>query len=177
MAVGTVVAQTLPPIHDGQCGLQSPLAVSAIVVNGRTIPVTGHVITDCAVATVLPKWMSDVDGYAQAKQSTRLKSVDVWTSYMCRNVDNAKTGNLSFHAFGAALDVPSFTLEDGRKPAVATNWNGGSAEDQNIIHLTHDAACTYFMTVLGPDADKFHQNHFHVDLGCHGKTCSYRICE
>ena len=50
-------------------------------------------------------------------------------------------------------------------------------DDQNIIHFTHDAACTYFMTVLGPDADKFHQNHFHVDLGCHGKTCTYRICE
>ena len=25
--------------------------------------------------------------------------------------------------------------------------------------------------------DEYHRNHLHFDLGCHGKTCTYRICE
>jgi hypothetical protein len=33
------------------------------------------------------------------------------------------------------------------------------------------------MTVLSPDADSFHQDNLHLDLGCHGKLCTARLCQ
>jgi hypothetical protein len=99
------------------------------------------------------------------------------TSYDCRNVDHEKTGNLSFHAFADALDLMGFTLADGRTVSIAPGYDGTAEQGHDILHFAHDAACTHFMTVLGPDADAFHQDNMHIDLGCHGKLCSARLCE
>jgi hypothetical protein len=32
----------------------------------------------------------------------------------------------------------------------------------------HKSACGPFGTVLGPDADKYHKDHFHFDVAKHG---------
>ena len=103
--------------------------------------------------------------------------MNVGTGYMCRNVNNGKTGNLSFHAFGDAVDVMGFTLEDGRTIDVKTAWPGTVPDGSQLIRFAHAAACTRFTTVLGPEADAQHQDHLHLDLGCHGKTCTARICQ
>ena len=34
----------------------------------------------------------------------------------------------------------------------------------NFIHAIHASACTMFGTVLGPEANDAHREHFHVDL-------------
>ena len=34
-----------------------------------------------------------------------------------------------------------------------------------------------FFAVLGPNADKFHHDHFHVDLARHGRDGAGRICK
>jgi hypothetical protein len=39
------------------------------------------------------------------------------------------------------------------------------------------SACGYFTTVLGPGANEAHKEHFHFDLGQHGKTDNFKICE
>ena len=39
------------------------------------------------------------------------------------------------------------------------------------------SACGYFTTVLGPGANAAHAEHYHFDLGLHGKSGNYRICE
>jgi len=31
--------------------------------------------------------------------------------------------------------------------------------------------------MLGPEANAQHSEYFHIDLGCHGKTCTARLCE
>jgi hypothetical protein len=49
----------------------------------------------------------------------------------------------------------------GPKAADATALQGRKTE---FLHAIHKAACTIFSTVLGPDADKAHRNHFHLDL-------------
>jgi hypothetical protein len=38
-------------------------------------------------------------------------------------------------------------------------------------------ACGYFTTVLGPGSNLAHATHYHFDLGVHGKSGNYRICE
>jgi hypothetical protein len=174
---GEVTAKMLPPIHDGQCELQSPLSIEAVSANGRTIPLNAPVVTDCGMASALPAWVGEVDSYVAAHDKTAIETVDIGTGYACRNVDNAKAGNLSFHAFADALDVIGFTLADGRTISIAPGFNGTPEQGRDILHFARDAACTHFTTVLSPDADAFHQDNMHLDLGCHGKTCTSRLCE
>lgn len=174
---GDAIAEPLPPISEASCGLQSPLALSAVVANGRQIPFNTAVTTDCGMATALPGWIGDVDRFLLASENTRIASVNVGTGYMCRNVNNGKTGNLSFHGFGDAVDVMGFKLEDGRTLDVETAWPGTVPEGSRLMRFARDAACTRFTTVLSPDADASHQDHLHLDLGCHGKTCTMRLCQ
>ncbi len=174
---GEVTATPLPPIHDNMCGLQSPLSLQAVTANGRSVPLNAPVTTDCGMASALPSWVADVDRWLAATEDMRIATVNVGTDYACRNVNNAAGGNLSFHAFGDALDVIGFTLEDGRTIAVETAWPGTVAQGSRIIRFAHDAACTHFTTVLGPEANALHRDHLHLDLGCHGRRCTARLCE
>ena len=175
--LGAVEAKSLPPIAEAQCGERSPLSVTGVLANGRMIPFTGAATLDCPMATALPAWVADVDSYLRAKDNTGIESVIVGTSYMCRNVNNGEGGNLSFHAFAAALDVVGFKLEDGRTVTVEQAWSGTEEQGSRIIRFAHDAACTHFTTTLGPEANALHHDHLHLDLGCHGKTCTARLCE
>jgi hypothetical protein len=178
---GQVEAKALPPITDmagtRQCGAQSPLELTAVLANGRMVPVSGGVTTDCGMASAMPDWISAVDSYLKAREKTQIAEVMVGTSYMCRNVNNASEGNLSFHAFADAMDVTGFKLEDGRTVTVAGDWTDALSPEGRLLRYAHDAACSQFTTVLGPEANALHHDHFHVDLGCHGKTCTSRLCE
>jgi hypothetical protein len=174
---GEVTATSLPPIHENMCGLQSPLSLEAVMANGRSVPLNAPVTTDCGMATALPGWIADVDRWLMAVEDTRIEKINVGTNYACRNVNNAKDGNLSFHAFGDALDVIGFTLEDGRTITVETAWLGTVEQGSRIVRFARDAACMHFTTVLGPEANEAHRDHLHIDLGCHGQRCVARLCE
>jgi len=73
--------------------------------------------------------------------------------------------------------VMGFVLEDGRTIAIDPGFNGTPEQGRDILHFARDSACTHFMTVLSPDADSFHQNNMHLDLACHGKMCTTRLCQ
>ncbi|MGN6489984.1 MAG: extensin-like domain-containing protein [Devosia sp.] len=175
--LGKVEAEALPPISDKQCGAQSPLALTGVLANGRMVPVSGGVTTDCGMASALPEWVEAVDSYLKGKENTEIAEVIVGTSYMCRNVNNGDGGNLSFHAFADAMDVVGFKLADGRTVNVEDGWADALSSEGRLLRYAHDAACSHFTTVLGPEANAEHRDHFHVDLGCHGKTCTARLCE
>lgn len=175
--LGRVEAEALPPIADGQCRAQSPLSLTGVLANGRMVPVSGGVETDCGVASALPAWLEAVDSYLISREDTRIAELVVGTSYMCRNVNNGAAGNLSFHAFADALDVVGFKLEDGRFVTVEEGWTDAVSPEGRLLRFAHGAACANFTTVLGPEANALHRDHLHLDLGCHGKTCTARICE
>jgi hypothetical protein len=176
---GAVIAKPLRPIADGQCQAQSPLSVTALSVNGRTVPLSSPATLDCQMASDLPGWAAAVDDFAESTLRTRLKSVTVGGTYECRarhTPDTADT-NLSEHGRADALDVTGFALADGRVLTVGADYASADAATARFLHFAHDAACTRFTTVLGPDANALHQDHFHLDLACHGQSCTYRLCE
>lgn len=175
--LGKVEAKALPPLEEKLCGTQSPLSVTGVLANGRMVPISGGVETDCGIASALPAWIESIDSYLKARDDTGIAEVVVGTSYMCRNVNNGSGGNLSFHAFADALDVVGFKLEDGRFVTVEAGWGDALSSEGRLLRFAHDSACTHFTTVLGPEANALHRDHLHVDLGCHGKTCTARICE
>ncbi len=177
LLLGRVEATALPPIADGQCRAQSPLSLTGVLANGRMVPVSGGVETDCGVASALPAWIESVDSYLMGREDTRIAEVVVGTSYMCRKVNGGTSGNLSFHGLADALDVVGFKLEDGRFVTVEAGWANATSPEGRLLRFAHDAACAHFTTVLGPEANAEHRDHLHVDLGCHGKTCTARLCE
>lgn len=175
--MGLVEAEMAAPLSEGACGEQSPLTVTGVMSRGRLVPLSSPVTTNCQMATALPDWVATVDGYAQSMLESPLARLDTGTSYMCRNRNNGATGFTSEHGFANALDIVGFTLEDGRSIAVADDWAGATAPEGRLLRLAHDAACASFMTVLGPEANAEHEDHFHLDQGCHGQSCRARICE
>jgi hypothetical protein len=44
-----------------------------------------------------------------------------------------------------------------------------------FLRAVQEAACKRFKTVLGPESDKAHRNHFHIDLA--ERRNDFRICE
>ncbi|MFP9135676.1 extensin family protein [Devosia sp. XGJD_8] len=175
--MGLVEAEMAPPLSEGICGEQSPLVVTGVMSRGRMVPFSSPVTTNCQMASALPDWVASVDGYAEAMLESPLASVDTGTSYMCRNRNNGEGGFTSEHGFANGLDVIGFTLEDGRAITVDTDWIRAVAPEGRLLRLAHDAACGSFTTVLGPEANAEHSDHLHLDLGCHGESCTARICE
>jgi|GEM_PF-688632 hypothetical protein len=174
---GQVEGRYLPPIEDGQCGNQSPLEITAVLSRGRMVPLSEPVTTDCGMASALPGWVAQVDGYAQSMLDSRLAQINTGPGYMCRNRNGAEGGFLSEHGFANALDVSGFTLEDGQVINVKADWLPGNVPAGRMLRLAHDAACGSFTTVLGPEANKDHEDHLHLDLGCHGASCTALLCE
>lgn len=174
---GLVEGRMLPPLAEGQCGTQSPLEITAVLSHGHMVPFSTPVTTDCAMASALPDWVAQVDGYAQSMLESGLSRINSGSGYMCRNRNNEATGLVSEHGFANALDVMGFTLADGRTLAVKTGWLPAMAPEGRLLRLAHDAACGSFTTVLGPEANADHRDHIHLDLGCHGRSCTALLCQ
>lgn len=178
MLSGRVIAEMAPPLSEGACGLESPIAVSAIMVNGREIILPGQPVTSCAMATALADWAEEVDAYAGAALDTRVAELSTGPGYVCRLRNNQDTGFVSEHGRANAIDISAIGLADGTAISVLEDWSAaGTGEEAKFLGFAHSAACGRFTTVLGPDANAEHEDHFHFDLGCHGQSCTAQICE
>lgn len=177
LLAGLIEAEPLPPLAHGACGERSPLRVTAVLVNGRMVPLSAPAVLACGMAGELPGWAAAIDGYLMAREDTRLARIVVGTSYACRPRNNAAIGDLSEHAFANALDVIGFELEDGRMLSLPGGWTDPLSPAGRLLRFAHGAACARFTTTLGPEANALHADHLHLDLGCHGRTCTARLCE
>lgn len=96
---------------------------------------------------------------------TELARIETFGTYNCRGINGGggRSGKLSQHAFANAVDVSAFILADGRRISVLSGWRGSRAEREFLRRL-HLSACKRFGTVLGPDYNAAHANHFHFDM-------------
>jgi len=177
LLLGQVEARPLPPIAENQCGERSPLSVTGVQANGRMIPFSGAATLNCGMATALPEWAAAVDNYLLARENTRIESIIVGTSYMCRSRNHVEDADVSEHGFANGLDVVGLKLGDGRTVTLSDGWADALSPEGRLLRFAHDAGCSRFTTTLGPEANALHSDHLHLDLGCHGKTCTARLCE
>jgi hypothetical protein len=89
--------------------------------------------------------------------------IETMGTYNCRNVGGGRSGRLSQHAIGNAVDVSAFVLKDGRRISVLGGWNG-KADERVFLRRLHASACKRFGTVLGPNYNAAHANHLHFDM-------------
>lgn len=163
----------------GDLACRVPVPVSVTSVGGGAEPVLlGPAATlDCDMAETVADWVRDaVAPAARAILDTRVTGLTVAASFDCRRRNNLADGKLSEHATGNALDVSAFTFSDGSRISVEEGWKEGGAE-KAFLATVRSGACGHFTTVLGPTADAYHEDHIHLDKGCHGVNCAYLICQ
>lgn len=116
----------------------------------------------CPVANVFSEWARfGVDRAAQQILGSSLARIETMGSYACRNI--AGTNRRSSHARAAAIDVSGFVLADGRRITLTEDWNGGTPAEREFLRVVHKSACKRFGTVLGPEYDRAHADHFHLE--------------
>lgn len=131
----------------------------------------------CPMIPQIERWVETVvEPAARRYLGTPLAEIKVAASYACRPINHQSGGKLSEHGHANALDVSGFVLADGRTVTVKAGWNGDPSESAFLMAV-HKGACEGFTTVLGPNADRFHHDHFHLDLARHGRDGLMRICK
>lgn len=171
-----VDARILPPIDNEGCGTTSPYQLKSISISGRKIKLATPATFNCAMATAFIDWAKRVDQLSRTTHGVGLKTIYTGSSYMCRRRNNSKTGKISEHGFANAIDLTGFSLTDKTEITLPTAWNAGD-ENQKLMRASHKQGCAIFTTVLGPEANALHKDHLHLDMGCHGKNCTYKICD
>ncbi len=176
---GKIGADILPPIAEDECGERSPLAVFALQVPEK-IKLSSTPQINCRTATALADWTTKLNAASQAAFDTRVATILTGNGYQCRRRNNLPDGKISEHGFANAIDILGFKLENGMEILVERDWGEKDAEPGLaglFLRTIQKQACENFTTVLGPDTNEYHKDHFHYDLGCHGKGCTYMICE
>lgn len=118
----------------------------------------------CPTAEALSGWARfGVDRAARQILGSPLKQIVTMGSYSCRNI--AGSSRRSAHSRAEAVDVSAFILEDGRRISVLSDWDGGSRQEREFLRVIQRSACKRFGTVLGPEYNAAHRDHFHLEWG------------
>ena len=152
------IKPTVTGRHPG-CLITDPVEVTAIAGIRLSMPAT----LACRTARTFADWVTGVaDPAARKMLGGRIKRIWVMGSFACRTRNSLRGTRLSEHAVGRAMDVGGFTLGDGRKIRVKSDWRKGKSG--KFLRHVWKRACGMFKTVLGPDGDRFHRDHIHVDV-------------
>jgi hypothetical protein len=127
-----------------------------------------HPPTTCALGAALELWLEQgVQPAAEEVLGTRVARIEHFGAYSCRRLYGRAEGRWSEHATGNAIDVAAFVLADGRRISIAGDWRG-HREESTFLHRARDAGCNVFGTVLSPDYNEAHRDHFHLDQQARG---------
>lgn len=129
---------------------------------------SNKMIMDCRMAVAL----------ARANEIFKVNQISalVFSNFYCwRYVE--ESGRLSRHALGLAVDVHAFIDRRGRRLEVVRDYQKGLGKGRTCegraksyrARVLRDLACdldssSLFETVLTPDYNKGHRNHFHISV-------------
>jgi hypothetical protein len=143
------------------CGIEKAVGVQSVA--GVTL--SPRATVDCPTARALKAWVDGAVKPAFADTGGGVSSLRVAAHYACRTRNNRPGGQISEHGRGRAIDISEFRMRDGSRVSVLTGW--GDPKTRNDMRQVHRAACGPFGTVLGPQADRYHLDHFHFDTAEH----------
>lgn len=145
----------------GSCGIANPVKVTEVA----GIPLTRELVVNCTTAKRLDKWVARSVKPAVGRKGGGLASIQIIGGYACRTRNSRRGAKLSEHAKGNAVDIAGFKLKNGTVYSVKRNWRGGAG--RSTLRKIHKSACGPFGTVLGPNSDRHHKDHFHLDVARH----------
>ncbi|MEE4154128.1 MAG: extensin family protein [Erythrobacter sp.] len=152
-----VAYEALDPAGDGECAREDRVRLEGYPLAPDTPPVT------CPVAAALEAWRTkSVEPAALEIFGSGLAQIEHLGAYSCRRTYGSEDGPWSEHATANAIDIAAFVLEDGRRISLVGGWDG-SEEEAHFLRRVREGACDWFATVLSPDYNAAHADHFHLD--------------
>lgn len=158
-----VAFEALPAAGEDACRRDDRTVLSGAPLAPSPPPAT------CAVGAGFELWLKQgVQPAAEELLGTRVARVEHFGAYSCRRLYGRDEGPWSEHATGNALDVAAFVLADGRRITVLQGWRADESEEATFLRRARDEACRVFGTVLSPDYNAAHADHFHLDQAARG---------
>lgn len=168
-AAGADFAIPASNVDYGKCHVQNPVKLKTVKAQGRTIKLPEAPLLNCKFALRFSKWLGEAGAPILAAQlDSPLDTLSTGPGFECRGRNGDGSAKISEHGYGNAVDITTLRMRDGKVINVV-----GS----KLFDGFRTSACGYFTTVLGPGSNAAHEKHFHFDLGQHGKSGNYRICE
>lgn len=145
--------------HGGGCS-----SIDAVKLLDIGTPTTNLGAMTCPLARNFAAWAQyAVKPAARKYFGQEVVKIETFGTYSCRNIYGGRSGRLSQHAYSNAVDVSGFVLADGRRIMLDGGWTGDKPS-QEFLRALHKSACRRFGTVLSPDYNAAHYNHFHMDM-------------
>lgn len=152
-----VAFEPLPPVGADQCRRDDRIRLTDVPLSPDTPSTT------CSVSVAFEMWMEKtVRPSAETMLGSPLRRIEHLGAFSCRRLYGRDEGAWSQHATANAIDIAAFVLEDGRRISLLDDWGDGTAESAFLAEV-RDGACTFFSTVLTPDYNAAHRDHFHLD--------------
>ncbi|SER72230.1 Uncharacterized conserved protein [Tranquillimonas rosea] len=139
------------------CGVADPVAVTAVA----GVALSDAAVMDCTTARALKEWVQEGVKPVVGRRGGGVVGLRVAAHYACRTRNNQSGAKISEHGKGRAIDISAIRLANGNVVTVEQGW--GRLTTRRMLRRMHRNACGTFGTVLGPRADRFHQDHFHLD--------------
>lgn len=163
----------LPPEGKGACRREDRIVAASDPGSGLVLRPSGAQ-AHCAVNAGLALWLRHgVQPAARSILGDRVVRLEHLGTYNCRRIGGGESGAWSEHATGNAIDISAFVLADGRRISVSRDWQDTTARG-HFLRAARDSACGTFATVLSPDYNAAHADHFHLDQAADRRT--WRIC-
>jgi hypothetical protein len=154
---------------DSKASADCPLT-DVLRVQGSEVALSSSFLASCPLAVAYALFeLHTLQPAAQDVFGQRVTRIDHLGSFACRNVYGRSSGRLSQHATANALDIAGFRFANGQRINLLQDWND-NGDKGRFLRQVRDGACKNFNTVLGPDYNAAHQNHFHLDMGL------WRVC-
>ena len=144
----------------GSCGIDDPVLVTRVAGVDLSRPTR----MTCETASALDIYVRTGAKPVLSTRGGGLERLQVAAGYSCRSRNSQPGARISEHSKGRAIDISAYVLRDGTSLSVLDDWRNGNAQTMRRLH---SAACGPFGTVLGPESDRFHQDHFHFDVARH----------
>ena len=168
-AIGAKFTVAAATVNYGKCRVENPVNLRSITTKKNKIDLPEAPLLNCKFALQFSKWLSESGApILSAQLDSPVERISTGPGFECRGRNGDGTAKVSEHGYGNAVDISTFRLRNGKTLHVG---------DSTLLPGVRASACGYFTTVLGPGTNAAHASHFHFDMGAHGKSGNYRICQ
>ena len=143
------------------CGIRN--AVKVYEVSGVKLSTPASM--NCRTAKTFKSWVEGGMDRAVRPMRSDVEELKIVAGYSCRTRNHKPGAKISEHGKGNAIDIAEFRFENGEVISLLDHW--GSGRKGRILRDLHKSACGPFGTVLGPESDRHHRDHFHFDTANH----------
>lgn len=159
-----------PVVGEGVCRASQRM----VLTGNRLVPTMrpAAAVPSCAVTAAMVLWNRDiVQPLARRHLGQGVVELENLGSYNCRKIAGREAQ--SEHSTANAIDISAFILADGTPVTLLGDWDDTGAKGA-FLRAVRDESCGLFSTVLSPDYNRAHADHFHLDMAV--RTASWTVC-